>query len=165
MATLNPRGGDDRVFTPQATVLECLTFLNEFKSFQKAVKVLEPASGEGAFSKELLRVGKDVIECEISNGTNFFEFNDKVDFIVTNPPWSLTRKFLVHSMSVSDNIAFLIPINHLIGLKARMRDMKQKGFWVTDVKLITTPKEFPQSGFQLGFCLIQRTDVLETRFY
>jgi len=160
-----PKNGKDRVYTPEILVNSCLDFLATLGVFNKSKVVLEPASGLGAFTSKLRLLGKQVLECEIDEGVDFFDFNEQVDFIITNPPWSLTRKFLNHSMDLTDNIAFLIPVNHIIGLKARMRDMRQKGFWVAKIKLLDTPKEFPQSGVQLGLCVIQKTQVLETVFY
>ena len=166
MASLIPKGGNDVVYTPSYLVDTCLAFLlRSSNAFKEAKIVLDPASGDGAFSNKLKEIGKQVLECEISKGTDFFEFNQRADFILTNPPWSLCRQFLKHSMTLTDNIAFLITVNHILGLKARLRDLKQQGFWITDVLLLDTPKEFPQSGFQLGLCVISKTDSLKTTFH
>lgn len=161
LASLTPKGGNDKVYTPDFLVNICVGFLAENSSLSQAKTILEPCKGSGAFLKAI----PNALWCEVDEGRDFFEFKESVDFIVTNPPWSQTRKFLQHSMSLSDSIAFLIPVNHLIGLKARMRDMKQSGFWVTKVLLLDTPKEFPQSGFQLGLCLIEKTVESKTQFF
>jgi len=63
------------------------------------------------------------------------------------------------------HIAFLITMNHILGLKARMRDMESKGFWLTHCLLLNTPKEFPQSGFQLALCLIEKSENQITYFH
>ena len=84
--------------------------------------------------------------------------------IVTNPPWGNARKFLQQAMACSDRVCFLITTNHFLGLKARFRDMMCTGFWVTKIKLFDTPPEFPQSGFQLGAVIIERTNHRKTEW-
>ena len=32
----------------------------------------------------------------------FFEYNDKVDWCISNPPYSIFRKFFVHGFKISD---------------------------------------------------------------
>ena len=93
--------------------------------------------------------------CEILDGRDFFSWNEKVDWIVTNPPWSLIRTFLRHAMEVSDNVVFLLTINH-IWTKARIRDIGHFRFGIKEIVLVDMPKEFPQSGFQLGAVHISR---------
>lgn len=116
------------------------------KHFNPKGKILEPCKGEGNFLKVL---PENTLWCEILEGKDFFDFNEKVDWIVTNPPYSIFRKFMNHSMEVADEIIFLITINH-IWLKARLRDIKKKGFGIKEIILVDTPKTFPQSGFQVG---------------
>lgn len=45
--------------------------------------------------------------CEIEKGRDFFDYDERVDYIFTNPPWSRIREFLIHSMKVADEIYFL----------------------------------------------------------
>lgn len=124
----------DIVMTPFPLAKE---ILNHFKPVGK---ILDPCKGTGAFTIDEW--------CEISEGRDFFDYGDKVDWIITNPPWSKFKDFLTHSMSLSENIVFLAPINHFI-TKARLRIIKQEGFGIKEFMLIDTPKEWPQSGFQI----------------
>ena len=78
-----------------------------------------------------------------------------MDWIITNPPYSKMRRFIQHSMEVSDNVVFLTTINHL-WLKARIRDIGEKGFGIKEILLFNTPKEFPQTGFQMGCFYLQK---------
>lgn len=114
-------------------------------------KVLEPCRGEGAFYDLLsVRSNIDSVDwCELSAGVDFLEYTEKVDWIVTNPPWSKFRPFLVHSMKLATDVVFLITINHL-WTKARLRDIREHGFSIAEIKLCDYPKEWPSSGFQLG---------------
>ena len=131
---------DDEVMTPEY-LAEAL--VNHFKP---SGKILEPCKGTGNFLKFL---PEDSLWCEISEGKNFFDFNDKVDWIITNPPWSQIRKFLQHSMEISDNVCFLFTINHL-WTKARIRDIKEVGFGIKEIVIFDTPDNFPPLGFQVG---------------
>ena len=157
--TLIPCGGNDIVYTPDFLAQLIVEWV------KPSGVVLEPCAGGGAFVKALTNYGCEVLQCEITEGTNFFDFNKQVDWIITNPPWSDTRRFMLHSMTICNNIVFLITVNHVIALKARIRDIRQKGFWMTKCLLLDTPKEFPQSGFQLGVCVVQKTEKAITEFY
>ena len=39
------------------------------------------------------------------------DYNDKVDWIITNPPWSKIKEFMIHSMTIANEIVYLISIN------------------------------------------------------
>ena len=137
---LNPKGGDDCVQTPELLAKSIIEY------FAPKGLILEPCRGESSFYNNLPEP-KDW--CEIKEGKDFFcDYHEKVNWIITNPPFSLMRKFLQHSMQLSDNIIFLCPINHIIGLKARLRDIRENGFYIREILQIDTPKEFPSSGFQ-----------------
>ena len=45
--------------------------------------------------------------CEIGKGRDFFDYDGRVDYIFTNPPWSRICEFLFHSIKVADEIYFL----------------------------------------------------------
>ena len=136
---------DDEVMTPEY-LAEAL--VNHFKP---SGKILEPCKGTGNFLKFL---PEDTLWCEISEGKNFFDFNDKVNWIITNPPWSQIRKFLQHSMEISKNVCFLFTINHL-WTKARIRDIKEAGFGIKEIVIFDTPDNFPPLGFQVGMIHLQ----------
>ena len=112
-------------------------------------KVLDAAKGNGAFYD----IFPDHVEkkwCEITEGRDFFQFTDRVDWIVTNPPWSRIREFLDHAMDIADNVVFLITTNHAY-TKSRMRLVEEKGFAMRGLlHMPTPPKPWPQSGFQLS---------------
>lgn len=52
-------------------------------------------------------------------------------------------------MHVSDQVVFLMTVNHA-WTAARVRDVRAAGFGLRTILLCPMPKEFPQSGFQLG---------------
>ena len=150
---------NDCVQTPVDLALD---IMNHFKP---SGTILEPCKGDGSFIQAYetynlitqLQNNKGIkwAWCEIKEDRDFFNWNKKVDWIITNPPWSQIRKFLQHSMKVSDNIVFLMTINHL-WTKARLRDIHEAGFGIKDIMLLDTPKEFPQMGFQLGAIYLKK---------
>lgn len=143
---------DDCVQTPRELARELV------KHFKPFGKILEPCKGDGNFLKEMEGYGQNILTpewCEILEGKDFFDFNEKVDWIITNPPYSKMRKFIQKSMEVADNIVFLTTINHL-WLKARLRDIGEKNFGIKEILIFDTPKTFPQSGFQIGCFYLQK---------
>ena len=119
--------------------------------FKPTGRVLEPCRGEGNF----IRFMPGAKWCEIKEGKDFFAWNKKVDWVVTNPPWSQIRRFLQHAMICADHVVFLVTINHL-WTKARIRDIGEFGFGIREICLLEMPKTFPQSGFQLGAIYLSR---------
>ena len=115
------------------------------RHFRPQGKILEPCRGDGNF----LRFLPGAFWCEIREEKNFFEWRQRVDWIITNPPWSQIRAFLQHSMRTADNIVFLMTVNH-VWTKARIRDVYGSGFGIKEICLVEMPESFPQSGFQLG---------------
>ena len=80
-----------------------------------------------------------------------------MEWIVTNPPWSLARRFLQHAYEVADNVVFLIPLNHIVGLRVRIADMERAEFGVKEILLCATPPPpWPPSGFQLAAIHLRR---------
>ena len=54
--------------------------------------------------------GSTAWRCEISDGLDFFKWDKPVDWIITNPPYSIYDSFLEHAFNVSDNVVFFVPI-------------------------------------------------------
>ncbi len=137
----------DKVYTPDY-LAEAI--VNHFKPWGHC---LEPAAGRGAFVRAMNGFGvKSVEEYELDEGRDFLAApeHNMFDWSISNWPWSIFRKFLQKNLLVADNIVTLVTLNHIFALKARLRDIKESGFYIREVLLVDTPKEFPQSGFQLG---------------
>jgi hypothetical protein len=121
--------------------------------FRPTGRILEPCKGTGNFLNVL---PEGTLWCEITEGRDFFDFHEKVDWIVTNCPWGQVRAFLKHSMELADNVVLLMTINH-VWTKSRLRDIKDMNFGIREIYLVPTPKEFPQLGFQLGGVHFQKS--------
>ncbi len=133
----------DRVMTPP----DLAKAIIEHFSHAMAGRVLDPSRGEGAFFEHF----PEHVErhwCEISEGRDFLAWTDRVEWVVTNPPWSELRTFTRHAMRVSENIVWLAPLTNLT-TKARLRDLEEAGFGIAELLFVDTPKSWPQSGFQI----------------
>ena len=142
-AHLNP---NDVVFTPDKLAHE-ITSLFDING-----KVLEPCKGEGAFLKYL---PKDTMWCEIADGRNFYDFNDKVDWIVTNPPYSDFNRFLAHCFELAENIVLLVPVAKMFKSMSTIRQVFAYGNIVSIWWLPASRAGFP-FGFPCGIFYIKR---------
>ena len=116
--------------------------------------VLEPCAGALVFVLELERYADEVATCE-AHEMGFSWWSRRVDWIVTNPPWSQFRVFLQHGMEVADNVALLATVNHW-WTRRRVADVAAAGFGYRRLLLCDWPEEWPASGFQLGMMHVQR---------
>lgn len=122
---------------------------------------LDPCKGQGAFYNCYKSENKDY--CEISEGLDFMEYKGTADWIVTNPPWSKMRQFIVKGMEVADNVVYLTTINHYT-TKRRMKDIKNHGFGVPEIFCVPTPeKPWPALGFQLAAIHLKRNYKGDTK--
>jgi hypothetical protein len=145
----------DLVMTPRWLALDILNH------FQPSGKYLDPCKGEGAFYDQCDLADKDW--CELCEGKDFLSYENKVDWIITNPPWSKMRQFLVRGMEVADNVVYLTTINHYT-TKARMQDIKQMGFGLKEIFCVPTPeKPWPALGFQLAAVHLQKAYKGDTK--
>jgi len=76
--------------------------------FRPEGRILEPCAGTGHFLACL--AGADW--CEIKRDRDFFDYRERVDWIITNPPWSQIRAFMTHAFSLADQVVFLMTVNH-----------------------------------------------------
>lgn len=76
--------------------------------FNPQGSILDPAAGTNAFFNQFPNTEK--YRTEINDGTDFLLWEKKVDWIITNPPYSIYDKFLEHSFLIADNVVFFAPI-------------------------------------------------------
>lgn len=128
---------NDVVFTPDWLAKQIC------EMFDIKGKVLEPCKGEGAFLKYL---PENTDWCEIADGKNYYDYNEKVDWIVTNPPYSDYNRFLEHSFALADNIVLLVPVAKMFKSMGTLQAIYNYGGFV---EIHTVPSSM--AGFPFGF--------------
>ena len=91
--------------------------------FKPTGRILDPFRGDGAFWNEM----PGAEWCEIREGRDFFAWREPVDWIVSNPPYSIFSDVMRHAFGVARDIVFLIPINKTFNSFVMMRDIWQWG--------------------------------------
>ena len=138
----------DVVYTPDYLAEEI------YNHFSPSGKMLEPCRGGGAFYNLM---PTDADWCEIDEGVDFMDYNGKVDWIITNPPWSKVRQFYEKSIEIkAENIVFLMNIN-AVATRARLNILRNNGYGVAEFYCVENPKHnWPQTGFQLAAIHVKR---------
>lgn len=137
---------NDVVFTPDWLAEKICSM------FPISGKVLEPCKGEGAFMKYL---PQDADWCEIAEGRNYYDYNEKVDWLVTNPPYSDYNRFLEHSFALADNIVLLVPVAKMMKSMGTLKLVFAYGGIVSCHFLSGGQAGFP-FGFPIGVYYIKR---------
>ena len=72
---------------------------------------------------------------EIIDGKDFFAFNEKVDIICSNPPYSMIDAVLKKSLTFNPRIiSYLIGVNNLT--PRRIEYMEKEGYFITKLHLL-----------------------------
>lgn len=129
----------DKVMTNEQVAIQCIDILKPY--FSSLDTFLEPCMWEGSFYNNLPK-NKDW--CEITKWKDFFEYNNKIDWIITNPPYSIYEEFLDHCFEVSNNVAFIIPLAKPFSSLWRINKLKNY-WWITKIWV------FPYSASKAGF--------------
>ena len=137
---------NDIVFTPDWLANKIC------KMFPISGRVLEPCKGEGAFLKYL---PNDTLWCEIADGKNYYDFNESVDWIVTNPPYSDFNRFLEHSFALAENIVLLVPVAKIFKSMGTLNIIFSYGGIVSLHVLPASKAGFP-FGFPCGVYYLRR---------
>lgn len=130
---------NDKIYTPLNVAKEIIDI------FQPTGKVLDAFKGKGAFYNQYpANVEKDW--CEIDDGRDFFDYNEKVDWIITNPPYSILDEVLEHSFEIAQNIVYLVPLSKIFTSLKRIRKILNFGN-IKEIHIIGAGK----CGFPFGF--------------
>lgn len=92
----------DTVYTRKATAQWIVSY------FKPDGLILDAAAGNDAFFNCYKHLS--AWRCEIRDGLDFFDWHKPIDWIITNPPYSIYDNFLQHAFKVSDNVVFFVPI-------------------------------------------------------
>ena len=144
---------NDKVYTPDHIVDEVLSIFLPLVESQDTL--LEPFSGDGAFL-DCMPLGR-TDWCQIDKGKGFFEYKEHVDWIITNPLYSIFKQILPKMLEVADNVVLVIPVNKLLSSMPRLMDIKRAGFNIKKIHYLGSGRQlkFP-FGFPVGAIYIER---------
>jgi len=140
----NRQSANDVFITPIDLVKTHLDIVAEYVSEEDVL--LDPFFGTGnyynTFSLKFPNNKREFLEIEM--GKDFFEYNDKVDVIISNPPYSILDKVLEKSVKLNPHtISYLIGINNLTC--KRIEYMNKNGYVVSKMHLTKVYKWFGMS--------------------
>ena len=96
-------------------------------------RVIDPCRGEGVIYDNLPTCLKSW--CEITEGRDFFDYDEEADIIVANPPFSLLTRWLQKSVYLSPKkMIFVIGLLNLT--VKRLKLMEEHGYFLTKMELI-----------------------------
>src|SRR5687767_14434166 len=104
--------GRDQFQTPNYATDILIPYLKHMKIFSpNSFRIWECAAGLGKIVNRLGDKGLDVFGTDLQTGTNFLtaESPEWFECIVTNPPFSLKRKFYERALGYGVPFALLIP--------------------------------------------------------
>ena len=103
---------------------------------------LDPFKATGSYFNQFPTSNK--VYTEITEGIDFFAFDDPVDVICSNPPYSLMDRVLQHSINLKPKI-----INYLIGIgnltAKRVELMNNNGYGLTKMEMCKVFKWYGMS--------------------
>lgn len=88
--------------------------------------LLDPFRGNGAFYDQFPKT-QEKDWCEIEDGRDFFDYNNHVDWIISNPPYSKYTEVMRHSYELANDIVYLIPLNKIVSSWGRCVDLANYG--------------------------------------
>lgn len=95
----------------------------------------DPFKNDGSYYNQFPHENKKWSKwSEILDGKDFFDFDDKVDIICSNPPYSMINKVLEKSVELNPRIiSYLIGINNLT--PRRIEYMENNGYFISKIHL------------------------------
>ena len=118
-------GTMDNCQTPSYALDPLILYLN------KSQTIWEPAAGEGQIVQFLSRRGYKVVQSDILDGQDYFEYQpDKWDVSITNPPFSMKYDWMRRTYELDKPFALLLPVESIGAVKAQNL-FKEYGFeWI-----------------------------------
>ena len=132
---------NDDFETPELLVKKCI----ELVDLKLGDFVLDAFAGNKVFYKNYPNIVKKDW-CEIKEEKDFYNYNKKVDWIITNPPYSILDPVLAHTYEICNKgFGYLLGIHNLTA--KRIEEANQKGFYLTKIHICKIFKWFGMSVF------------------
>jgi len=148
---------NDIFYTPNELVIKLL----KETPYSYDDSLLDPFYGEGAFFncfQTLSNQNPNNNWLEIEKGKDFFKYNIKHDWIISNPPFSKITEVLKHSLKIADKgIGYIMPSYSLS--YSRIKLMNNFGFNIQKTVYFNNPKEWG-IGFQMIYVIFVKKEIL-----
>ena len=130
---LNP---NDIIYTPKSVAITMIKLCK----IKKDSKVLDPSKGGGVFYDNLpTNCIKDY--CEITENKDFYEYNENVDIIIGNPPFSQWKKWLEHTVKLNPKkICYIMGVLNIT--PKRIDFLKKHGYFLSKFHITTVKNWF-----------------------
>jgi len=130
-------------FTPETAVIDLLKLI----PFESGDVALDPSAGVNKVWFNNFPCQKEY--CEIEEGTNFFEYAGKCDWIVGNPPFTDFVRYLMHSPNIArKGFAYLIGHSRINQVTPRrLSILENQGFHLSKLHVLTIKKWFGRYYF------------------
>lgn len=119
---------NDTIYTPKPVALKMIEMCN----ITSEMTVLDPSKGAGIFYDNFPNCKKDY--CEITEGLDFFNYKNKVDLIIGNPPFSLWNKWIEHTMTITNKFCYIMGCFNFTD--KRLRNIINNGYGITQIHLL-----------------------------
>tara|TARA_R110002012_G_scaffold266431_2_gene449972 strand:+ start:1516 stop:2022 length:507 start_codon:yes stop_codon:yes gene_type:complete len=123
------KDANDKFYTPEILSKEILSLFN----FKDKEIILDPCRGQGAFFNNY-PTNTNNFWCEIDEGKDYLNYNNKVDYVITNPPYSILNKFIDKSIEICNKGFGFLLHQHALTLP-RLNKLKKNGFYLTKYHL------------------------------
>lgn len=127
--------------------------------FQPRGVILDPCAGDGAFTSAMADLKALGYYCEnregaaCYNGCDFFDMPApeirQVDYIVSNPPYSILTPWLEHSFKIAENVIYLVQATSPF-FTARRRLAAEHGFGIREMLYLNCPPEWRAQKLSFG---------------
>lgn len=108
------RNKTDFYATPPEVTVALLEFLESKKLISPQATIWEPAAGSLAMAKVMLAREYRVVVSDLHPqvpwmvSIDFLHWDERCDWIITNPPFSKATKFITHALKLGKPCAFLL---------------------------------------------------------
>ncbi len=141
-------GHKELMFTPQDTVIKIMDWVLPQVMIDDVL--FDGFKGEGSF---LYQFPDNMVSdyCEIDEGLDFFKYNKKVDWAISNPPFRVLENgepinafipIINHTMQIC-NKGFFYLINHKLWSSLtvkRLKEWKEKGWVISAIMVLEIKK-------------------------
>lgn len=141
---------NDEIYTPEPIA----KWIIEQLPIKDTDTLYDPFKGGGVFYNNFPTANTKHWS-EIKEGKDFFDFHTKVDWIISNPPYSQYTEVMKHSYEIADNICYLIPLTKVVSSWGRCLDLEAFGGIVKLWIMPASKCKFP-FGFPLAACWFKR---------